>query len=90
MSRKNSVKRIRRLSMMLAMTTIFLTGCAEKEIEPPPPISDFCDLYVPICYDSRVDSNATINQILKNEVAFLKLCPKQYKEFKCLHSLLGH
>lgn len=72
---------------LLGLTMILLSGCKTQETQPAV-LSNFCELYKPVCYNSDKDSVQTISQIINNEVVFLKHCPKQFEAHKCPTSLI--
>jgi hypothetical protein len=55
-----------------------LTGCWKSVTV----IDTSCNWYRPVCL-SRSDSTGTINQVLRNEVAFEVLCPAKAKAVVC-------
>ena len=64
--------------MLPLLTLPMLTGCEHRVSV----IDTSCNWYRPVCL-SRSDSTGTINQVLRNEVAFEVLCPAKAKATVC-------
>lgn len=71
---KNGWRRL----MLPALILPTLSACAKDALET----DTSCQWYRPVCL-SRHDTEGTINQVLKNEVAFEVLCPVKAKETVC-------
>ena len=82
-SEQQKSSRLSTTLQLLALTLLFLSGCVTLGTKQPPLTSDYCRLYVPVCYNSRVDSQRTIDQILKNEVVHASKCKQQFERHQC-------